>query len=278
VPRAFARDNIRAMKQWTYALMALAIAGCGDDEERTPAPRQREEAPPPETPEPPSPPPEEACAQVIVVAWQGAQSAPPTVTRTEDEARARAEELRARLEQGERFNDLARAESDARSSGPRGGLLGTYSREDWPPAHQPIMEAIFRLQENMTTEVLHAPYGWVIGRRCRTERIHTRHILVRYAGARNAPEDITRTRDEARALAEQLHGRVAAPMADFAALAREHSEDSSAERGGDLGTLGRGRLAEAYEAAAWALQDFQTSTVVETEFGFHVIQRLPLEN
>jgi parvulin-like peptidyl-prolyl isomerase len=85
---------------------------------------------------------------------------------------------------------------------------------------------------------------------------------------------VTRTRDEARALAAQIRARLVAPGADFEAIAREVSEDGSRERGGDMGWLGRGRLAPAYEEAAFALHAGQISEPVETEFGFHVIQRV----
>jgi peptidyl-prolyl cis-trans isomerase SurA len=213
---------------------------------------------------------------VIVVAWQGAEHAAPAVTRTEQEARTRAESLRSGGDAApERFAEVARAQSDAASSGPRGGLLGTYAREDWPEAHVPIRDAVFGLSVGQVSQVLQAPYGWVVARRCPVEKAHTRHILVRYSGARRAPATVTRTRDEARALAEGIRARVTAASADFAAIARETSEDASAENGGDLGLVGRGLLAEAYEGAAFALGPNEVSQVVETDFGFHVIQRLP---
>jgi parvulin-like peptidyl-prolyl isomerase len=63
--------------------------------------------------------------------------------------------------------------------------------------------------------------------------------------------------------------------ASFADVAKKHSEDASSARGGNVGVLGRGRLAPEYEAALFALQPGEVSPVVETEYGFHVIQRLP---
>lgn len=263
------------MRATPITLALLLLAACGDDE----APATTPTAPAAEEPEAPEPTPaasgDEACAQVIVVAWQGATAAAPTITRTEADARAKAENLRERLDAGEDFATLARAESDASSSGPRGGLLGTYARDEWPPAHEPIANAVFGLAVGQTTDVVSAPYGYVIARRCAVEKVHTRHILIRYAGARNAGEDITRTRVEARQLADRLRAQATSSDHDFAELARQHSEDGSAERGGDLGSLGRGRLQPAYEDAAFALTPGQVSGVVETEFGFHIIQRMP---
>jgi len=130
------------------------------------------------------------------------------------------------------------------------------------------------LQPGETSEVVQAPYGWVILRRCAAEHRHTRHVLVRFSGARNAGPEITRSRDEALALAQQIRGRLTAPEADFVAIAREVSEDGSRERGGDMGWLGRGRLAPAYETAAFTLPLGQVSEPIETEFGFHLIQRV----
>lgn len=257
------------------AFALLTLLGCDEPE---PAAAPSPEAPEPEaeaTPqEAPPPDPSEACARVIVVSWAGAVAAADDVTRTEAEARARADALRTRIADGEAFADVARAESDASATGPRGGLMGTYARAEWPEIHAPIRDPIFALHEGELGEPIRAPYGWVVAQRCPVEKVHTRHILVRFEGARNA-DDVERTREEARALATDLRGRAVEDGADFAALAREHSEDASAERGGDVGSLGRGRLAPAYEEAAFALAPNEVSEVVETEFGFHVIQRLP---
>ena len=57
-------------------------------------------------------------------------------------------------------------------------------------------------------------------------------------------------------------------------MAREHSEDGSAEDGGDIGSTGRGLLAEPYEAVADELAVDAISQPVETHFGYHIIQRL----
>ena len=76
----------------------------------------------------------------------------------------------------------------------------------------------------------------------------------------------------ARARIEELLERVRAGE-DFAELATLHSQDpASAEAGGDLGWFRRGGLTEAFENAAFALLEGGVSDVVETEYGFHIIQ------
>jgi peptidyl-prolyl cis-trans isomerase SurA len=217
---------------------------------------------------------DEACGQIIVVSYRGATAAASTVTRTKAEAKARAQSLRTRAEH-EDFAALAKAESDAPSSAPRGGVMGTFSRADWPAIHAAISPEIFRLREGqLASKVVEAPYGYVIVRRCKLEKAHARHLLIRYAGAKNAKPEITRTREEARALAQKLLSEVHSPQ-DFERLIERHSEDGSRERGGDIGSVGRGRLAPAFEDALFGLKVGERSGVIETEFGFHIIERLP---
>ena len=59
---------------------------------------------------------------------------------------------------------------------------------------------------------------------------------------------------------------------DFAELAMEYSDDSSAENGGDLGTFGLGEMVPEFENAAFALEPGEISGIVETEYGFHIIK------
>jgi parvulin-like peptidyl-prolyl isomerase len=92
----------------------------------------------------------------------------------------------------------------------------------------------------------------------RAEHVHARHIVVA-------------TEEEARRILGQLQAG-----ADFAALARTYSQDTSTrDLGGDLGFFPQGVLtSKAVEAAAFALQPGQLSDVVESELGHHIVQVL----
>ena len=78
--------------------------------------------------------------------------------------------------------------------------------------------------------------------------------------------------EKRRKAAEELRVKAAAG-ADFAALARQHSEDpSSREQGGSLGTFARNTHTRSFDEAAFALKPGAVSAVVQTEYGFHVIK------
>ena len=93
------------------------------------------------------------------------------------------------------------------------------------------------------------------------ERVHARHILV--------PLDAPNARTKAEDLRKQ-----ALAGADFAELAKKNSKDpGTAPKGGDLGLFARGKMIKPFEDAAFALtKPGDLTEVIETRFGFHVIQ------
>ena len=101
-----------------------------------------------------------------------------------------------------------------------------------------------------------------------SESVRAAHILVLVP--QGADE---KTRAAAKARAEAAL-KAAKAGQDFAQLARRYSNDSSAQRGGDLGFIPKGQMVPAFEAAAFALQPGQVSDLVETQFGYHVIKAL----
>jgi len=94
------------------------------------------------------------------------------------------------------------------------------------------------------------------------------HILI------NAPKDMSADdRMKAREQAQALLAQLRKDPSSFAALAKQSSQDSgTAQSGGDLGFFGRGAMVKPFEDAAYALKKGEISDVVESDFGFHIIQ------
>lgn len=94
------------------------------------------------------------------------------------------------------------------------------------------------------------------------------HILI------NAPKSMPEAeRAAAKAKAQAIADKVQANPSSFADVAKAESQDSgSAVAGGDLGFFGRGAMVPEFEQAAFAMQKSDISAVVESEFGYHVIQ------
>jgi peptidyl-prolyl cis-trans isomerase NIMA-interacting 1 len=105
------------------------------------------------------------------------------------------------------------------------------------------------------------------------DQIGASHILVAYQGATRAKPTVTRTKEDARKLAESLAERARQPGTDFAQLAREASDGPTGIEGGALPKFGRQQMVKPFSDAAFALQPGQISNVVETNFGFHIIKR-----
>lgn len=107
-------------------------------------------------------------------------------------------------------------------------------------------------------------------------KIRASHVLVAYKGAMRADPAITRSKEDAKKQAEAIARQAKLPKADFAALARKHSDDKgSGPRGGDLGEFTAAQMVKPFSDAAFALKPGDTSGVVESPFGFHVIRRTP---
>lgn len=103
--------------------------------------------------------------------------------------------------------------------------------------------------------------------------VEASHFLVMYKGSMRAPEGITRTKEEAKARAEEGLAKVK-KGADFAKIVGEYSDEPGAgARGGALGEFTAARMVKPFSDAAFKLKVGQLSGLVETPFGYHVIKR-----
>jgi len=86
--------------------------------------------------------------------------------------------------------------------------------------------------------------------------VHCAHILVK-------------TEKEAQTVVERLN-----KGEKFSNVAKEVSVCPSGKRGGDLGAFTRGKMVKEFEQAAFVLEKGQTSPIVRTQFGYHIVKRL----
>ena len=103
------------------------------------------------------------------------------------------------------------------------------------------------------------------------DSIQSKHILIRYAGSFRAASDVTRSKEEAKKLADSILRVVKRNTRKFEALSAALSEDSSnKDKGGDLGYNPPGRMVAEFDEFIIANKT-GTLGVVETDFGFHVV-------
>ncbi|MBW2432247.1 MAG: peptidylprolyl isomerase [Deltaproteobacteria bacterium] len=98
------------------------------------------------------------------------------------------------------------------------------------------------------------------------EQVKASHILVKVDA--NAPQE---EKDKARKKIESVQEK-AKKGEDFATLAKTYSEGPSGPNGGDLGYFRRGQMVKPFEDAAFNLNPNETSDIVETQFGYHLIK------
>lgn len=181
---------------------------------------------------------------------------------------AKAEAALKELKAGKSFAEVAAAYSNANNA-MQAGQLGWRQGNRLPDIY---LNAISKLDKGQFTGVLKTPNGFHIvlvhdkrqqGGAQMVEQTHAHHILIK------TNEAVSEADAKARLMAikERLDNG-----AKFEELARLHSEDASANNGGDLGWLNQGDTVPEFEKAMNALKPGETSGLVRTQFGWHLIK------
>jgi peptidyl-prolyl cis-trans isomerase C len=217
----------------------------------------------------------------LVIAYIGAKNAPSEVTRSQAEARERANMVATIAQMsGEHFAELTlkygdRALTLSGDTDPAGDALLERNSTQLDPK---VAAVAFSLSIEEVSAPVQCAEGFVIVKRTVTPvggpaKINARHILIAYKGAQHAAENVTRSRDEARQLAAKIATDARAGK-DWQKLWEDNSNEPGGQQSGDLGTFGRGQMVPSFEQAAFGMQVGTISDPVETPFGFHVIHRL----
>lgn len=190
--------------------------------------------------------------------------------------RARAEEALAQLKKGADFRQVAAAFSEAPDA-LQGGAMGWRAGERLPTL---FYDALKTMKPGEVSGVLRSGNGFHIlklnevrgGKAAAAEagptnvqQTRVRHILLKT----NELVSESEARSRLNALKERLENK-----ADFAELARVHSEDASASRGGDLGWVLPGDTVPEFERAMNSLKIGEISEPVRSPFGWHLLQVL----
>ncbi len=185
---------------------------------------------------------------------------------------ARARRALERARAGEDFAALAREFSDSPERN-NGGLLGLRNAQRFPDL---FVNAVSTLPVGAITEPLRSGAGFHILKLVEKKQAgmpsvtvtqtRARHILLRPSAQLNEREAVAR-------LAE-FKQRMLSGQAFFANLAREHSQDGSAQGGGDLGWANPGQFVPEFEDVLNTLAPNQISDPVVSRFGVHLIQAL----
>ena len=206
-------------------------------------------------------------ARHILLAYSTAKSAPPELNRTKAEAMQMAEQLLGQLERGVAFDELAKKHSDDGSS-KRGGDLGVFTKG---VMHKNFEEATLSLKIGGRSGVVETPFGFHLIERLPVVEVHVAHVLVQWADLKRTASD--RSRDDAQLMAEQAIAELNAGRA-FSEVANKFSDGPFGSRGGDLGWFQKGQMVPQFETVAFALEVGETSSIVESPHGFHIIHRI----
>lgn len=193
-----------------------------------------------------------------------------------NQARELAEDILSRAEKGEDFGQLA-ASYSRMSNALEGGAIGWRTLSQLPSTLASAVLDAQRTESHVAMSVSSDGFSIVKVNGTRdgvqtklaggpVTQTHARHILMA----------VTPVTDEATVLSRMndIYNRLVNNHEDFATLARLHSVDGSATRGGDLGWLQPGDTVPAFEDAMNKLQPGEISKPVKSEYGYHIIQVL----
>ena len=185
-----------------------------------------------------------------------------------DARRKRALLALSELRKGSEFAQISAQYSDAPDA-LQGGNLG------WRPSGRLpaiFLEALSALKAGETTDILRSANGFhivkLLDKRGRNDQptiqqTRARHILIKQK------EGVTD--DDARERLARLRERIVGG-ADFAELAKVHSDDPSSTKGGELGWLSPGDTVPEFERTMNQLRDNEISAPIQSQFGWHLLQ------
>lgn len=249
---------------------------------KTESPTTKTSAPPPtetpasKVPTKPSMMPSRVAGSHILISFVGAENRASDISRTKEEAKTRAEKVKELARKPETvWEDVVHEFSDDPNASANGGRIGILEAHQREHAHEfaAIGDAIFEMEIGQVSEVVESPLGYHVVTRMEIVEYSAYHILVQYAGCKDAGAPITRTKEEAKARAEEALSKARAKSADLTTLIVKYSDGPAGPNPGYLGILPAGAMVPEIEEALAAIKIGELTGPVETQFGFHVLRR-----
>jgi peptidyl-prolyl cis-trans isomerase SurA len=190
--------------------------------------------------------------------------------------RARADEVARQLRTGADFAKIAATYSDAPDA-LKGGAIGWRDPDRLPPL---IADELRKTAPGQVTQVIKSSTGFhivkVLGKRNLAQAAAEQQALVQQTRARHILIKATPAMPAAQVKAKlaELRTRIVNKSATFADIARQNGQDGTAAKGGELGWVQPDDVVPEFAAAMDALKPGELSGVVETPFGFHLIEVL----
>jgi len=236
--------------------LAIYVTGCSSE--------SQEQASQPKVPE-------YLSAEQVVIKHIGTAHKGRGVKRSFADAQILVRDVYKRVEAGEDMDALAREYSDDPNVDRYAAQMGNFRPVDVPPV---VKQQLLMLKPGEVARPFESQRGYHIIRRLEPgPMMAAKHILVAHKSAlRPAPEAKKRTKEEAKARAEECRKKIS-DGADFSSVVKEYSNCPSRDKGGDLGEFSIKMMAREFEDAVVALKNGEISDVVETDFGFHIILR-----
>ena len=181
----------------------------------------------------------------------------------------RADQLRERAARGENFTQLVRENSEDRDTLDSGGAFGLRPASSLPTL---FVNAVRGLKVGGVSEVVRSNAGFHVIKLVERENVaqarytqqRARHILLRTTPKLGATELVAKMKGIRKSIIDG--------QGSFAQMARQHSEDGSGARGGDLGWSSPGQYVPEFEKVLLTLQPGEISQPVVSRFGVHLIQ------
>lgn len=187
----------------------------------------------------------------------------------------KALKVRKRILAGEDFNKVAKEVSEDPSAKKNGGDLGYFTVMQMV---YPFESVAYNTKVGEVAMPVRTKFGYhiikVVDKRPARGMIKTAHIMIK--GNDDKSKDISD--DTKKQKIDEIYEKVKAGE-DFAALAKQYSDDKgSARKGGELPEFNAGKMVAEFEEAAFTLKkDGDFSEPFKTPYGWHIVKRLSLE-